>query len=252
MNSSLFAQYLPNFLFILLRAGIVMSLLPAIGSRNFPAQFKIGIAVAIALILSPVVDFPVTRAGIPFVVMHEIIFGIAFGFAARFIFLAVDMAGQLMSTSMGMSIATVFNPEVGQTTDLSQLYGVITMLVFFAIDGHHDLIYVFVRSYEWLPGGQINIANLFATLVSITSKMFVIALKLSAPVVLGMVISNILLGFIYKVAPQINVFFVGYPVFMFVGFIILFFGITVFVNGIGGYFGTMKGELIRVIEAAKG
>jgi flagellar biosynthetic protein FliR len=126
------------------------------------------------------------------------------------------------------------------------------MLVFFAIDGHHDLIYVFVRSYEWLPGGQINIANLFATLVSITSKMFVIALKLSAPVVLGMVISNILLGFIYKVAPQINVFFVGYPVFMFVGFIILFFGITVFVNGIGGYFGTMKGELIRVIEAAKG
>src|SRR4030042_5633408 len=109
----IFAPYIYNFLFILLRAGIVVSLLPFFGSRNFPVQFKIGFIVAIALILTPVVELNVSKTGIPFVVMREAIIGIILGLTARFIFLAVEMAGQVISNAMGLSIAAIFYPDSG-------------------------------------------------------------------------------------------------------------------------------------------
>ncbi|MEW6569710.1 MAG: flagellar biosynthetic protein FliR [Nitrospirota bacterium] len=246
------AQYIPNFLFILLRAGIVIGFLPFFGSKNFPAQFKIGFAVAMALVLTPVVQLKVSNTDIPVFVVREILFGIIFGLTARFIFFAVDMAGQVISNAMGLSISTIFNPDLDQSTEIARVYGIIAMLIFLAMDAHHDLIYVFVRSYEWLPGGHIEIKNLLAEMVSIGGRIFIIALKIGAPVVVAMLISNLLLGFIYKAAPQMNVFFVGFPVYITVGFIVILLSLPVFTNILGSYFYTIKDEMIKVITMAKG
>jgi len=246
------SQYIPNFLFILLRAGIVLMLMPVFGSQSFPPQFRIGLAVAIALVLAPVIPFQVARAEIPAVVAREVMFGMVFGLAARFIFLSVDMAGQVMSNATGLSMATLFNPEIGQSTEISQLYGIITMLLFLAMDIHHDLIAVFVRSYEWLPAGAATAGALAAAGVSFATKLFVIALKISAPVIIAMFIANLLMGFIYKAAPQINIFFVGYPVHLFVGFLVMLISIPVFVLVMGGYFNGLKDELSRVVVMMKG
>lgn len=248
----IFAKYIPNFLLILLRAGVVVSLLPFLGSRNVPARFKIGFVVAIAFILTPVVEFKISQTEMPILVLREVMLGITFAFIARSIFFAVDMAGQMMSSVMGLSIATVFNPELGQSTEVAQMYGVIAMLIFLAMDIHHDLVYVFVKSYEWLPSGHIDIKNLAVYMISLGGKMFIIALKISAPVVIAMVISNLLLGFISKAAPQMNIFFVGYPVYIFVGFIVMLFSISVFMPVIGMYFNIIKDEMVRVIVIARG
>jgi flagellar biosynthetic protein FliR len=251
----IFEKYIYNFLFILLRAGIVVSLLPFFGSKNFPAQFKIGFIIAIALILTPIVELNISQTGIPLTVMHEVVVGITLGLTARFIFFAVEMAGQVASNAMGLSIATVFNPDFGQSTEIARLYGMMAMLIFLAMDAHHDLIYVFVKSYEWLPGEHINIItiqNLVTEVVSVSGKIFLIALKISAPVVIAMLISHLLLGFIYKAAPQMNIFFIGYPVYIFVGFIVILIGIPVFTHVIGGYLNGIKDEMIRIIAIARG
>ncbi|KAF0122596.1 MAG: flagellar biosynthetic protein FliR [bacterium] len=248
----IFAKYIPNFLLILLRAGVVVSLLPFLGSRNVPARFKIGFVIAIAFILTPVVEFNISQTEMPILVLREIMLGITFALTARSIFFAVDMAGQMMSSVMGLSIATIFNPELGQSTEVAQLYGVIAMLIFLAMDIHHDLVYVFVKSYEWLPAGHIDIKNLAVYMISLGGKMFIIALKISAPVIIAMIISNLLLGFISKAAPQMNIFFVGYPVYIFVGFIVMLFSISVFMPVIGMYFNIIKDEMVRVIVIAKG
>jgi len=248
----IFEQYIYNFLFILLRAGIVISLLPFFGSKNFPAQFKIGFVIAIALVLTPIVELNISKIGIPLAVIKEVVVGITLGLTARFIFFAVEMAGQVTSNAMGLSIATVFNPDFGQSTEIARLYGMMAMLIFLAMDAHHDLIYVFVKSYEWLPGGHINIQNLVTEVVSVSGKIFLIALKISAPVVIAMFISSLLLGFIYKAAPQMNIFFIGYPVYIFVGFVVILIGIPVFTHVIGGYLNGIKDEMIRVIAIARG
>lgn len=252
MNTDIFAKYIPNFLFILLRAGIVISLLPFFGSRNFPAKFKIGFIVAIALVLTPVVEFGIPKTNLPICVLREVIFGIVLALAARFVFFAIDMAGQVMSNSIGLSIAHLFDPELGQSTEVAQLYGLIAMLILLATDAHHDLIYSFVKSYEWLPAGEMEISNLFPAVVYFGSMTFIIALKMSAPVVITMLISHILLGFIYKAAPQINIFFVAYPIYIFVGFLVMLISIPVFVHVTGGYFSTIKDEMAKVIAIARG
>lgn len=245
-------QLIPNFLFILLRAGIMVSFFPFLGSMTFPAKMKIGLAVAIAMVLAPVVEFKVATPEIPLVVMREVLFGIAMGLAARFVFYAVDMAGQLMGSSSGLSLGAVLNPEIGQSTEIAQFFGIVAMLTFLSLDAHHDLITLFVKSYEWIPAGQISIQSLIVPLVAMSGKMFVIALKISAPVIVLMLIANILLGFVYKAAPQVNVFFVAYPIYIFLGFTTMLLILPVFIAMMGAYFMGVKDDLLRIISAARG
>jgi flagellar biosynthetic protein FliR len=242
-----YAHYLPNFLFLLLRAGIVLMLVPFFGNANFPPQYRIGVAVAIALVLTPVVEFRLVDASITATVMREVLFGLIFGLVARFFFYAVDVAGQIMSGVTGLSMATAFNPEIGPSTEISRLYSIIATLLFLAMNAHHDLIAVFVKSYEWLPAGALNVGTLVALSVSFTAKIFVVALKLSAPIVIIMLVVNILLGFIYKAAPQMNIFFVGQPVYIIIGFLAMLISLPVLVYLMQGSFGSMKDDLGRVI-----
>jgi flagellar biosynthetic protein FliR len=245
-------KYIPNFLFILIRAGIMVSMFPFFSSSNFPAKIKIGLAVAIALILSPVIEFNVARSEIPLIILRECIFGIALGLSARIVFFAVDMAGQLMSTATGLSMASVFNPEIGQSTEISMIYGIVAMFVFLSMDAHHEIITIFVKSYEWVPAGSQDVQSLVGPIVSLGSKMFIIALKLSAPIVILMLIANILLGFIYKAAPQINIFFVAYPIYVILGFTMMILSIPLFIFTVGDYFSGIKDDMLRAIAAAKG
>ncbi|MGC2064270.1 MAG: flagellar biosynthetic protein FliR [Thermodesulfovibrionales bacterium] len=251
-DTAAFAQYLPNFLFIMMRAGIFLSMIPFFSSKNLPLQFKIGFLIALALILSPVVEFKIGEASLPLLVIREVIFSMVLGLSVRFVFLAFEMAGQIMSNSMGLSIATVFNPEMGQSTEIARLQGIIAMLLFLAMDAHHDLIYIFVRSYELVPAGQINLQALMPEGIALIGKVFVIGIKLAAPVTVGTVIVNFLLGFLYKAAPQMNIFFVSMPVHLALGFVIMLLSVPVFVHVLGGYFGDIQREMIRIISIAKG
>jgi flagellar biosynthesis protein FliR len=250
-SMDIFNQYIPNFFFILIRAGLMVSFLPFLNSMNIPVKVKIGFAVAIALILAPVVEFKVEKAAIPLVVAREIMFGAVLGFSARLVFLAVDVAGQLMSAATGMSMAAIFNPEIGMSTDIAQVYGAVAMLIFLTLDAHHDLITIFIQSYQWLPAGHIDVQHLVAPFISMGAKMFTIALKMSAPVVVIMLVTNILLGFVYKAAPQINIFFVAYPIYIAVGLLMMFLSVPIFTSVVGNYMTVIKDDLLRTIAAAR-
>jgi len=245
-------KYITNFLLILLRAGIFVSMLPVIGSKTLPAQFRVGIAVFISLMLMPVVSFEIKEGVLPLLILKEVFLGLVMGLSVRFVFLAVNMAGQFMSNEMGLSIATVFNPEIGQSTSVAELYGVMAMLLFLATDAHHELIYIFVKSYELLPAGEFNITRLTAEVISMGSKFLVLVLKLSAPVALGLLLANVLSGFIYKAAPQMNIFFIIWPINIFLGFFLMFLSIPVFAYILNINFGEMKNEMLRIISLAKG
>jgi flagellar biosynthetic protein FliR len=250
-NLDIFSKYIPIFLLILLRAGVFVSMLPFLSSKNFPPQFKIGFAVSIALILTPVLDIEISKVSIPLLVIREIMFGLVLGGIVRIVLFAVDMAGQIMSNAMGLSIATVMNPEIGQSTELARLLGIMAMMLLLSVDAHHDLIYIFVKSYEWIPVGSIDIKNLMLEFISMSSRIFIIALKISAPVTVGMLIANLLLGFIYKAAPQINIFFISFPVYIVLGFLIMLLSIPIFAHVFIGQFGDIKNEMYRIIAIAR-
>jgi len=252
MTPEIFSKYLPSFLFILLRTSIVMSFLPVFRSRNLPPQFKIGLVVVISLVLAPLFEFNISLQDLPFFVIQEVLFGIVLGSAARAIFMAVEMAGQIISNIMGLSIATVFNPDIGQSTEVARFYSLTAILIFLTVDAHHDLIYVFVKSYEILQPGSVHVENLVSRAISGGSRLFIIALKLSAPVVIVIFILNIVVGFLYKAAPQMNIFFIGYPVFIFVGFFVMLISMPIFINLTTDYFSALRDELTRVLALARG
>ncbi len=162
------------------------------------------------------------------------------------------MAGQLISSSMGLSVASIFNPEMGQSTELSRLFSIIAILIFFSIDGHHDLIYLLIKSYEVLPLGSADFGRIFQISKELIEKMFFIAIKLSAPTVLLMLITNIYMAFISKAAPQMNVFFVGYPVYIFIGFLTILIGLPLFILVIQEGFSGLKYDLEKILLILKG
>lgn len=252
MTLNSFSGYITNFLFVLLRTGIFISLLPVIGGKQMPPQFRVGLAVFISLLLTPVVNFTIVENNIPVLIIKEIIIAMALGFSVRLIFLAVNMSGTFISYIMGLSMAQVFNPEVGQDTLVSEIYGILTMLLFLIMDAHHDLIFVFVKSFEILPIGKLNIAPLLPELVAMVSGLFVMAMKLAAPVMVGLLIVQLLSGFLYKVAPQMNIFFVALPLNIFLGIMLMILSIPVFEHVLGISFSDMRGEMIKLLMMAKG
>ena len=251
-DNNALSLYITNFMFILLRAGIFISLFPVIGSKQFPAQFRIGLAVFISLLLTPVVNFEIAENNIPLLVMKEIVIAVALGLSVRFVFMAVNMAGTFVSYAMGMSIATVFNPEIGRDTLISQIYGILAMLFFLAVDAHHNLIYIFIKSFEVLPAGQLNLKPLLPEIVSLGSGFFVLALKLAAPVMVGLVIVHMLSGFLYKAAPQMNIFFVTMPLNIMLGIVLIILSLPVFEHVLSISFSDLRNEMTRLILMAKG
>jgi flagellar biosynthetic protein FliR len=247
-----FSQYFTTFLFILLRTSIIIALLPVIGGSQIPSQFKIGLAVFISILLTPVVKFNVIENQMAMLVVKEMLLGIALGLTVRFIFLAVNMGGLFISHTMGMSMGRIFNPEVGQSTHVAEVYGAMLMLFFLVADIHHDLIFVLVKSFELLPGGQINVLNLIPQMITMMGKLFVVGLKISAPIFVGILITYFLSGFLYKVAPQLNIFFIVMPLNIFLGFLLMAVSIPAFEYVIGINFSNIRDEMIRIIMIAKG
>lgn len=247
-NIDFIVRYIPNFFLILIRAGFILIMLPFFGSKAIPATIKIGLIFAIAAVLTPVIDFKVKENEIPIFIIRELFIGITLGLVARTVFLAIETAGQIMSNTMGLSIATFFNPEIGQSTEMARLLSSFLMLLFLSMDAHHDLIYIFARSYEWLPGGTFSIKSVLPEIINLTASLFMVALKVSAPVITVMVITNILFGFLYRAAPQMNIFFVGYPVYIFVGLFVMLLSMPFFVNVSGNLFKPMREEMLKTIE----
>ncbi len=247
-----FSVYATSFLFILLRVGIFVTFLPIIGGSQLPPQFRIGLAVFIALLLTPVVKFEIGENHIPMIVVREICLGMGLGFTVRFIFWAVNMAGAFISQTIGMSLATTFNPEMGQSAQISEAYGIIAMLFFLAMNAHHDLIYVFVKSFELLPAGQLDIRLLIPKIVSLGSGLFVVGLKIGAPIMVGSLITYLLSGFLYKAAPQMNIFFIVLPLNIFLGFLLIVLSLPVLEYVLEGQFGDIRNNMMRILMMSRG
>jgi flagellar biosynthetic protein FliR len=251
-NLHLLNTYVTNFLILMVRLGIIMAFLPFFSSQQLPRQFKVGLTMVLGFMLAPVISMPIRPTDIPVILVQEVILGMTMGFAVRLIFWSVETAGGLISDAMGLSMATLLNPEIGRSTEVSTLLGLMAMLLFLAMDLHHDLIYLIVKSYELVPVTQIHTEALLTRAIALTSQLFAFAIKLAAPVLVGMLLINILMGFIYKAAPQMNIFFVSMPVHILIGLLILALATPVLIHFLGARFSGITHEVNRIIFTAKG
>jgi len=241
---------IPKFLMILLRTSVFLAFLPILGGSSLPGRFRIGMAVGFAALLTPIVEMRAGSEDVAILVFREVIFGMVLGLAVRFIFLGIEMGGQKIGEAMGLSIATVFNPELGQVSGISQFLAILSTLLFLAMDCHHDMIALFVRSYEIVPFGTTDPGAIVTEGIALVGRIFVMTIKVAAPIVVGTVTLNILLGFIVKATPQINIFFIGLPLYICLGFLIILLTLPAYVVFIGGSFSEIRVEMARIIGIA--
>ncbi len=245
-------EYIVRFLLVLLRTSIVFVLLPLFGSRLLPARFKIGMVLTLSIVITSVVDFRSLADEIPTLVFTEMIIGVVLGLVARAVFFATEMAGQLMSNMIGMSIANFFDPEFGSSTELSRFLSMLAILTLLCLDIHHEILLLFIRSYELLPAGAVSLEGLLQRLLKVIQFTGLLCLRIAAPVVILMLITNLAMGFISRAVPQMNIFFVTYPVYFFVGLTTILLSIPAYIYLFNVSYGRVKEELILTLKVAGG
>jgi flagellar biosynthetic protein FliR len=192
-----------------------------------PARLRLVAGLAIAMALAPALPPPppITAGswlGLT-VIVEQLLIGSMMGFALRIAFAAIDVAGELIGLQMGLSFATFFDPVAGgQTPVMTQFLGLLTALFFLAMNGHLLAIYLVAESFTVLPISSLPFhAVSLAALVKAASMMFSLGVLLALPLITALLVTNLALGVLSRVAPALNLFAVGFPVTMALGFLVL-------------------------------
>jgi flagellar biosynthetic protein FliR len=220
-------QQLGGFMLVLARVSPMFLLAPIFSSRMLPARARGVVAVAISFGLAPIALHGqqisldgMTLAGL---IGKELLVGLAYAFALAAVFAAISVAGSLLDTAMGFSFGSLIDPITGtQSPILTQLYAMVGVLVFIAIDGDHWMIEGLARSYQLVPISKFPSVN---ALVGGADHAFVSifgsAIELAAPVLLAVLLTDCAMGLVARVMPQLNVFAVGFPAKIAVGLLIM-------------------------------
>jgi flagellar biosynthetic protein FliR len=214
-----------RFALLLIRPGMVVMLAPGLGGRQIPAMAKIGLTVLLALGLLPAVQVPesVAASGLVVVVLHEVAVGLALAFVLQALVAAAEFAGHLSSYQIGFSYGATIDPTSGvRSTLLVSLYGMLATLAFFAVNGHHALLRALSQSYAGLPIGAGQVSESLVTAVrDIFALVFVVGVRLAAPVLIVLVIVELAIGLISRSAPSLTFIVIGYPIRTILGLVVV-------------------------------
>lgn len=234
-----FSQWtLPMFqtwLLILMRVAPIVFMMPLFHSRNIPNRVKAGLTLIISLALLPTVKievggFPSEPLSFGFFALSELMIGFLLGFSVRLIFAGLQLAGELVSFQMGFGMARVMDPQSGtESTVLTEFYYLIGLLLFLAVDGHHWFFKALAQSFHVLAPGEFQPREgLVQLFIRLSGRMFVLAIKIGAPILAIMMLVQIALGIIARMIPQVNLLMSSFPVTISLGLIFLGLSIELF------------------------
>ncbi len=227
---------LETFLLLFGRISGLFLSAPIFASRQLPVRIKVLTIVILAATLAyfvPIQYSQVILNPVHFLaaIIIEVLVGYTIGFVIYILFGAIQLAGQLMDMQMGFGIVNVVDPQTGtQIPLLGNLTQTLALLVYLAVDGHHYLLQAIAQSYKFIPVLGLSLdANFTKLLIEISIFMFIIAVKIAAPIVIAVLTTDIAMGFIARTVPQMNVFIVGLPLKILVGLVALLLMLPVYI-----------------------
>jgi len=247
------------FVFIIARIAGVFLQAPIFNSRSFPAPAKIAFAVWLSIILwftTPVFPtLPDSLLSFVLTIIAEVAFGFLIGFICNLIFIAIQSAGEIIDLQMGLSIATALDPIFGSVISIiGRLIFFTALIVFILLDGHHLILSAFHQSFSVLPAGKIadfTSYQLTAQLMELGGTLWMTAIKLAAPVVLLIFLSDFTFGIVSRVAPQVNVFMLGFQVKPMLGLFGILVTLPFLIKHIGNLFEFIGQNLVQLFAILK-
>jgi flagellar biosynthesis protein FliR len=231
----LIETYLPLFWVVLVRVAGIFVAIPAMGSRSVPLQVRVGMVIGLTLILIPVVSDQVRPLAISLpqalpLMFSEFLIGVVLGFCIRFVMVAFEVAGELIGLQMGVNLISAIDPIAGvQIPFLGQFMSMLAFLVFFAIDGHHMMFDALVSSFQLVPPLHVHFSGaLVQAVLNLGLGMFLLGLKIGAPVMTALFIVTLAMGILGRTIPQLNVMLNSVPITVSVGLLVLGLSLPLF------------------------
>jgi len=243
---------------VLLRVSSMVLFLPVLGHQLVPTQIKVGLIAILAIIIYPVVRGTLPElsfAPVPLALMagKELLIGGMIALLAQLMFASIQMAGQVMSYQMGMAIANVFDPaSSAQIAIVGQIAVVLAMLLWVAVGAHHAVILALADSFTIFPMGHEWSIHGWDALNDAAADMFVLSIRLCAPVMLLMLVAYAALGLLSRAVPQIQIFFVSFPLTISLGLIFFTLSLPAFISLVGDNFSSFAIRIPRFLQLLAG
>jgi flagellar biosynthetic protein FliR len=233
VDISLLPALAATFMLVFARVGAMVMLMPGFGESNIPVRIKLGIALLLTLIILPLhraayqIDLT-SMSSLGVLMVHEIVIGIVLGATARVTLSALAIAGSVIAQQLGLGFVTAVDPTQGQQGLLiGNFLTILGVTLLFATDSHHLVIAALNESYRiFSPGEVMSSGDVAALATRAFAAAFKIGMQLSAPFLVFGLVFNIGLGVLARLMPAMQVYFVGVPLSIMVGFLIFAFVLT--------------------------
>jgi len=241
------------FFLALTRILAVLTVIPILGGQTIPSQVRISIGIALTLVLLPWQPLPASAETLTFVefaiaILKELIIGTLVGFAASLTFGAVQIVGQVMSFGSGFDSSRVFNPSISDSgSAFSQLFTMIAMMIFIVIDGHHLVILALGKTFEMIPINGMLPTGSFTVLARMTGTLITTGVQLALPIMVALTLTDVALGLVSRVAPRIQIYFLGLPIKVGISLFALGALLSVMFPAINKLFGLMGNRMLELI-----
>ncbi|MDH5189988.1 MAG: flagellar biosynthetic protein FliR [Gammaproteobacteria bacterium] len=209
------------------RIAALMSVSPILGMKLIPARIRVVLAIMITMVVAPLIpSVPQVDVLSPdgiLIIIQQVLIGLSMGFVLQMVFGVFTLGGQVIAMSMALGFASMNDPISGiSVPTVSQLFTILVTLTFLAFNGHLIAIEVIADSFRTLPIGTTGLAlSSIHDLISWASYMFIGAVLISLPAIASMLVINLGFGIMTRSAPQLNIFVVGFPVIITMGFVVI-------------------------------
>lgn len=253
VNISFLPALAVTFILMFARLGTMTMLMPGIGERGIPTRIRLVIALMLTLVMLPIYrsnypTVPMANFGpIAALLIQEVIVGAVLGLTARLTLSALEVAGATIANQMGLGFATAVDPNQGQQGILiGNLLSMLGIALIFATDMHHLAIGALDHSYAlFKPGEFLPTSDVTQLMLTIVSSAFKIGVQLAAPFLVFGLLFNLGLGILARLMPQLQVFFLGLPISIMVGFAML----AAFIGAVMlGFLGHLETVLLGIVR----
>ncbi len=231
-------ELLQQFLWPFVRISAVFLTAPIFGANALNLRTRVAIGAVLTLLVFQTVTIPsIDPFSFPALtfMLNEIVIGSLMGLVLQIVAAAIILSGQAVSAGMGLGMANMIDPNLGNIPTLSNFFLVMGLLLFLSLGGHLVLISVLVDSFELLPiGGAFFSLSSVENFISWTSNIFIGAVSLVLPVLVCLLMINVSLGVISRASPSLNIFAVGFPALIPIGIFLVMLTSTFYFSQLEG------------------
>lgn len=234
VSSAQLDAWVAAFMFPLARILGLFSVGPIFSNLAIPQRIRLIAGLAVTLAIAPAIPpMPAVAAGSWVglaILLQQIVIGVVLGLSLRIAFVAVDVAGDLIGLQMGLSFAVFYDPtNSAQTAVITEFFSLLAVLFFLSLNGHLLMLSLLAQSFTLLPVSVVPFAAKgYSVLLAWATTMFLAGVLLSLPLITALLIANIAMGVLSRVAPQLNLFAIGFPVTIFAGFVVIMISLPYF------------------------